>query len=226
MTDPDGSQARLPEQYQRRFGAEDESRHRVWKVLVDSYFQRYLDGVTSVLDMGCGWGHFINQVDVPDRHGIDLNPDVADRLDAGVHLHTQPANERWPLEDGALDLVFTSNFLEHLPDREAVMAAVAEAHRCLRPGGRLVAMGPNIRVVGGKYWDFFDHLVPLTDQSIVEVMELAGFEVETAYARFLPFTMVGKPPAPPLFVKVYLKLRPAWRLLGGQFLVVAHRRVT
>ena len=211
----------LPDQYRRRFEAEDESRHRVWKVLIDDYFQRYLDDVTTILDLGCGWGHFINQVDVPERHAIDLNADVVGHLDPEIHLHTQAANTRWPLESGSLDLVFTSNFLEHLPSPAAVSETLDEARRCLRPGGRIVCVGPNVRAVGGAYWDFFDHVVALTERSLVEALELSGFEIETAIGRFLPFTMAGKPAPPSLLVRAYLRCRPAWRILGGQFLVVA-----
>ena len=226
MSTPDAAGARLPKQYERRFHGEDTSRERVWRVLIDSYFSRYLDGVESVLDVGCGWGHFIDQVPVAERHAIDLNPAVADRLSPEVQLYTQAANDPWPLADESLDLVFTSNFLEHLPGPEAVMDTLAEAHRCLRPGGRIICMGPNIRVVNGTYWDFFDHVVALTERSMAEALELSGFETDSAIARFVPYTMVGKPPAPPALVRLYLRCRPVWRLMGGQFLVVAHRPAT
>jgi SAM-dependent methyltransferase len=213
----------LREQYRRRFATEDADRQKVWGVLIDAWFGRYVENVESALDLGCGWGPFINQVDVPIRYGIDLNPDAAEHLDAGVTLFTQPANHAWPLSDGSLDLVFTSNFFEHLPSRDAIAETLAEAHRCLRPGGRLVCMGPNIRHTGGAYWDFFDHLIPLTEKSLVEATDLAGFETEEVIGRFLPFTMAGKPAPPAAFVRAYLLLRPAWHILGRQFLVVARR---
>jgi hypothetical protein len=82
-------------------------------------------------------------------------------------------------------------------------------------------MGPNIRVAGGAYWDAFDHVVPLTERSMAEALELAGFETETSIARFLPFTMVDKKPPPSALIRLYLRLRPVWRVMGAQFLVVA-----
>ncbi len=213
----------LDDQYRRRFGSEDETRRRVWRTLIDSWFIRYVDETDRVLDLGCGWGPFINQITAAERYGIDLNPDAKNHLDRGVTLFEQRADEPWPLDDGSLDLVFSSNFLEHLPDRAAVMATLTEAYRCLRPGGRLVLMGPNIKHVGGAYWDFFDHYVPLTEASLVEATDLVGFHTDTAYSRFLPFTMVGKPPPPSVLVRLYLRCRPAWRVLGKQFLVVVSR---
>ncbi|GIU87638.1 MAG: hypothetical protein KatS3mg009_2153 [Acidimicrobiia bacterium] len=210
----------LREQYRRRFGSDDEDRRAVWAVLVDAWFSRYLRGADTVLDLGCGWGHFINHVDAPHRLALDLNPDARAHLDPAVELFVQEASQPWPVDDGSVDLVFTSNFLEHLPSREAITAALGEALRCLRPGGRIVCLGPNIRCVGGAYWDFFDHLVPLTERSLAEALEVTGFRTEEVVARFLPFTMVGRPAPPAVAIRAYLRCRPAWRLFGRQFLVV------
>lgn len=221
MNDESRPDNELGAQYRRRFEEENASRGRVWRALIDGYFVRYVRGSRSVLDLGCGWGHFINQIDVPEKHAIDLNEEASDHIDSAVSLYVQPANERWPIPDASLDLVFTSNLLEHLPGPMAVTQALAEARRCLRPGGRLVCMGPNIRAVGGAYWDFFDHVVPLTERSLAEALELSGFEIETVIGRFLPYTMAGRPPAPSYLIRAYLMMRPIWRVLGGQFLVVA-----
>jgi len=217
MADP------LPAQYRRRFGTDNESRQAVWRVLVESWFSRYVDGARAVLDLGCGWGHFINAVDVPHRYALDLNTDAREHLDPGVELLVQAASEPWRVPDDSLDLVFTSNFLEHLPDRDAISATLAEAFRSLRSGGRLVCLGPNIRYAGGAYWDFFDHVVPLTDRSLAEAVELAGFEVDEAIPRFLPFTMSGRARPPAALIRMYLRMPVAWRLIGRQFLVVARK---
>lgn len=215
---------RLSEQYRRRFDGEAEARNRVWRVLIDRWFSRYLLGAEAVLDLGCGWGQFINQIDVPQRFALDLNPDADEHLDRGVTLFRQPAEEPWPIPPGSLDLVFTSNFLEHVPDRDALLSALGHAYEALKPGGLIVCLGPNVRKVPGAYWDFFDHMIPLSERSLAEALALAGFEVEEAIGAFLPYTMAGKPPPPSVAIRAYLRLRPAWRVLGGQFLVVGRRR--
>ncbi len=207
--------------YRRRFESEQAARREVWRVLVRSWFGRYLVGVDSVLDLGSGWGHFINQVDVSHKYAIDLNPDARDRLDPGVELIAADALEDWPLEAGSLDLVFTSNFLEHLPGRQAVSSALDHAYRSLRPGGRLVCLGPNIRYMAGEYWDFFDHVVPLSDRSLAEALALSGFEIVEMIPRFLPATMAGRTVPPSFVIEAYLRMRPVWRVIGRQFLVVA-----
>ncbi len=93
----------------------------------------------------------------------------------------------------------------------------------LRPGGRLIVLQPNIRYVGGAYWDFLDHKVALTDRSLAEAAGIAGFTVERMIARFLPYTTKSRLPQHPALVRAYLALPIAWRLLGRQALMVARR---
>src|SRR5258706_16479280 len=96
-----------------------------------------------------------------------------------------PKSGRCRLE--ALDVVFTSNFLEHLPHKDAIRRTLLEVYRCLKPGGRFIAMGPNIKYVPGEYWDFFDHYVPLTELSLAEGLSNCGFGIERKVGRFLPY---------------------------------------
>ena len=84
-------------------------------------------------------------------------------------------------------------------------------------------MGPNIRFVGGEYWDFWDHYLPLTDRSLSEVLQIVGFRIERCLPRFLPYTMSrGSTPPLPL-VRLYLKWPWCWPLFGKQFLIIAER---
>jgi hypothetical protein len=84
-------------------------------------------------------------------------------------------------------------------------------------------MGPNIRFVGGAYWDFWDHHLALTDISLVELLEIQKFQMERVIDRFLPYTMVNHRSAPEFLVRAYLKVPPLWKFLGKQFLVIARK---
>ena len=217
------SPADLQRIYEQRFSRDLEYRQQVWQVLVAQVFQRFATPTAAVLDLGCGYGEFIRHIRCGRKFAMDLNPDAPRRAGPGVECFVQDCSAPWPLPDGALDLVFSSNFFEHLPDKAALGRTFDEAFRCLGRGGRLVAMGPNIRYLPGAYWDFWDHYLPLTELSLKEALENRGFAIERCHARFLPYTMAGGPRYPLLFLRLYLALTPAWRIFGKQFLVVARK---
>lgn len=213
----------LTQIYERRFKAVEDYRDRIWQVLINSFFCQWVRPEHSVLDLGCGFGEFINNVKAAERFGMDLNPATATKLSKNVKFLEQDCSELWSLPDESLDIVFTSNFLEHLGDKDAVKRTLRQVHRCLRPGGKIIAMGPNIRYLPGSYWDFFDHHVILTEKSLAEAFSITGFTVKSAIDRFLPYTMVGGPRYPLFLLRLYLKMPFLWWIKGRQFLVIAER---
>lgn len=222
MADVDKGTA-LRDEYRARFAGMDEYRLGVWRIICGEYLSRWISADAAVLDLGCGWGEFSNSVTAGRRYAMDLNPDAEARLPAGTRFLHQDCSQSWALADGELDVVFTSNFLEHLPDKAGIERTLAEAWRCLKPGGRLICLGPNIKHVPGEYWDFWDHHIPLTEASLAEVMMLRGFHIEQRIERFLPYSMsTGRTP-PLAFVRWYLRLPCAWRFFGKQFLVVGRK---
>jgi hypothetical protein len=56
-----------------------------------------------------------------------------------------------------------------------------------------------------------------------EGLELTGFSVERKWARFLPYSMSQGFTPPLVFLRLYLRLRFLWPILGKQFLVLARR---
>ncbi len=207
--------------YGKRFNAVTEYRRRIWRVLVDDYFQTMVPPNAVVLDLGAGYGEFINQVHATQKYAMDLNPELRQRVNSDVQVILQNCAETWPLEDASLDVVFTSNFFEHLPDKGALKRTFVQIHRCLKPDGKLIALGPNIRYLHGAYWDFWDHFLCLTDKGLCEGLENNGFEIVKSLPRFLPYSMTGHTEVPTALVKLYLRTPIAWRIFGKQFLVVA-----
>jgi SAM-dependent methyltransferase len=227
-TEPTPSSAReskgdLQREYARRFANQAQYRDDVWRVLTADFFQPLISRDDTVLDLGCGWGEFVNNIVAAKKYGMDLNPESRDRLARDVELLEQDASREWPLSSNSLDIVFTSNFFEHLRTKDDLRRTIEQIHRCLRPGGKLICMGPNIRYLPGSYWDFWDHYLPLTERSLAAMLELPGFHIVRSVARFLPYQMSGRPTAPLPLLRLYLRLPFVWPIVGRQFLIIARK---
>ena len=217
------TQAELEKIYSARFSGLEAYRNKVWSVLVKEFFSRWIRPADSVLDLGCGYCEFINNISAAQKFAMDLNPRARDRVSRPTRFIEQDCSVAWPLPDESLDVVFSSNFFEHLPSKAALEATLVEAYRCLKPGGHLIAVGPNIKLLTGAYWDFFDHHLPLTELSLSEALVMAGYKMDRASARFLPYTM-SQGFRPPIWtVRVYLRIPFVWQFLGKQFLVIARK---
>jgi SAM-dependent methyltransferase len=209
--------------YERRFAGREEYRLAMWRVLCRKVFSKWIFRDSSVLDLGSGYCEFINQIDAGRKYAMDLNPATRTHAADDVRVLLQDCSTEWQISPDTLDVVFTSNFLEHLPDKIALERTVQSAYRCMKPGGRLIALGPNIRYTGSAYWDFYDYYIALTDLSLIELLRKSGFEIECAQARFLPYTMANGRRFPSWVLKAYLLCPPLWSLFGKQFLVVARK---
>ena len=223
--DPPDVGARERAIYRERFSAaENEARDRIWQVLVDEVFQPMLAADATVLDLGCGFGEFVRHVKCARRVGVDINTLAADQLIAsGVEFHHGSIHRLEFLPDASVDLVFSSNVLEHMPDKHAVDAVLREAYRVLKPAGHIVLMGPNVRLLPGAYWDYWDHFVAISDRSLAEALRMARFTIVDQIAAFMPYTTKSAVPKAAWMVRLYLRCRWMWPLLGKQFLLRARR---
>lgn len=209
--------------YTNRFEESSAERDAVWQVLCADYFPRFVPRGATVLDLAAGYCEFINNIKCGRKIAVDLNPETRARADDDVEFFEASSTDLPAELDGQVDVVFVSNFFEHLDDKNELMSTLGEIHRVLRPGGNLIVMQPNIKLIGGAYWDFVDHSLPLTETSLREAFELSDFRVTFEKTRFLPYTMQSRLPAHPLLVKAYLRLPPAQWLLGKQTLMVGER---
>jgi SAM-dependent methyltransferase len=215
------SERNLTQIYEKRFSGHENYRNRVWKILIYDFFSKSIKSTDHVLDLGCGYGEFINHTKCEVRHAMDLNPKTKSLLDKKIIFHQQDCSESWEIAQNSLDLVFTSNFFEHLPNKESLDRTISEIKKALKPEGRLIAMGPNISVLNGKYWDFWDHHVALSDQSLCELLQIHDFTIEQSEAKFLPYNMVRVKERPLFLISLYLRFPFLWKIFGKQFLIVA-----
>jgi SAM-dependent methyltransferase len=198
-----------------------ERRDRVWKVLCARFFDQRIADDASVLELACGYGEFINNIDAGRKFAVDINPDAAGYVSPGVTFFNLAATDLDRVGREMVDVVFASNFFEHLNDKKECDEVLAAVNRTLKPGGKFIVMGPNIRYAYREYWNFYDHCLPLSDLSMAEGLRIAGFRIEENIPRFLPFTMHNNIPTHEILVRAYLALPVVWKLLGKQFLITA-----
>ena len=210
--------------YDLRFGERERSaKDAIWREIGRFLQRRYIPESSKVMDIATDAGYFIRNIRAAERWASDLRDTSASMPDGVRFIQSSGLSLDEAAPNDYFDVVFMSNYLEHLDSADTVIRQLRVAHRLLRPGGRVVILQPNIKLVGPAYWDFIDHSVPLTDESLIEAAAVAGFERRDVIRRFLPYTVKGRLPAHPRLVRIYLAVPFAWRLLGKQTLYVGER---
>jgi SAM-dependent methyltransferase len=207
--------------YQARFDpATIEAKRELWNVLVEQFLQQYIPTDAVVADIGDGYCEFINAVRCQKKYVVELNPDVTSYADPDVEIVISDAREISTLLDARVDVAFASNFFEHLPSKEVLFEVLAEIRRVLKDEGKLLIIQPNIKYAYREYWDFIDHHLPVTENSLGEALVATGYRVAECIPRFLPSSVSSSPSKSPKLLRLYLKMPPFWKIFGKQTFMV------
>jgi SAM-dependent methyltransferase len=194
-------------------------RQEVWNV-ISRHIHRAMGSPEIVLDPAAGRCEFLNVVPARERWGIDI-AEHSEFRDPGIKMIIGDALSV-QIPQTYFDGVFVSNFLEHLSSQQDVARLLVRLRQSLRPGGCIAILGPNFRYSWREYFDCADHTLALTDVSVAEHLYSAGFTIGEIRPKFLPYSFRSVLPASKALTGAYLRFPPAWRLLGRQFLVLAH----
>ena len=126
----------------------------VWQTLWRAYFRHRVPKNACVLDLGAGYGHFINNVAAHRRIAIDSWPGFACHLVPGVEAITGDVTDLSMIEDSAVDFAFASNVFEHLTQSQ-LASALLELSKKLAPAGTLTILQPNYRYAFRQYFGDF-----------------------------------------------------------------------
>lgn len=212
--------------YANRFDpSQQKAKLALWQVLIREFLQKYVPFNSTVLDIGGGYCEFINQIRANQKFLIDLNPDAKAFAHSNVNvlnLDILQEDKNYLVPEQKFDIIFTSNFFEHLRSKEDLIEVLAFCYSRLKVGGSLLVIQPNFKYSLKEYYDFIDHCLPITDNSLKEILQAVGYQIDELIPRFLPFTTKGRPSST-LLLKLYLKMPIAWYFFGGQMFVKATR---
>jgi SAM-dependent methyltransferase len=196
----------------------DKKREVLWATLCKSYFQRQIPEDACVLELGAGYGHFINNIRCAKRIAVDQWDGLKDHVPRDVATHIGKVTDLSFLEPGSVDFVFASNLFEHLTQAE--LSLVLEQVRTkLKPGGTLNILQPNYRFAYKEYFDDFTHMSVYSHLSLCDFLATQGFRVVDCKPKFLPLTVKSRFPVWPVLIQLYLAL--PFKPMGKQMLIRA-----
>jgi trans-aconitate methyltransferase len=192
-------------------------RRRVWREIV-RFVQKDAPFAQTVVELGAGYCDFINQFPAPRKIAFDLNPEMVPFAAPEVELRTSEATTLPGLQPQSTDLVFASNFLEHL--RQEELDILLPRIRCvLAPRGRLILIQPNYRLCADRYFEDPTHRTIFDDASIAKLLVTEGFRVIRLEPGLLPFSMRSRLPHWGCLTRLYL--RSPIKPMAAQMYVVA-----
>jgi SAM-dependent methyltransferase len=177
------SMAMLPHEYRVMFEIEQEYWwYRGLRVLIDQLLARYAssDGSTRILDAGCGTGKNLEMfLERGDARGVD----IAEQAIRFCRMRGIPAARalvasllELPFPNAYFELAFSFDVICNIQDD---VAAMAEIHRTLMPGGRMIAQLPAYQWLWSAHDVAVGHKYRYTAQDLRAKILRAGFQVES-----------------------------------------------
>jgi SAM-dependent methyltransferase len=194
-------------------------RRSVWRSIA-RYVQRDAPDVETLIELGAGYCDFINQFPAAKKIAFDLNPEMRAHVHPGVDLRVEDATALASISNESIDLIFASNFLEHL-EGEEIDSLLERCFEVLKPLGRLILIQPNHRLCAEHYFDDPTHRTIFDDATIGDWLGRHGLQVRKLVPGLLPFSMNDR--LPKSGVLTWLYLNSPWKPLAAQMYVVAEK---
>ena len=198
----------------------NKDRDVVWKEIV-RFLKPFLKDRHTILDLGAGYCDFINNVSAEKKIAVDISPELSLYAQKDVERVNSLATDLSKVGEATVDVVFSSNLLEHLSDQELTVC-LSEVKRVLKKGGLFITMQPNYRLAYKTYFDDFTHKKVFSDESLRGFLVAQDFTIIKYWKKFLPFSLKSRPsliPVHPWLVRAYLHF--PYKPFAGQMLFIS-----
>jgi SAM-dependent methyltransferase len=203
--------------FETRF-AHDARRELLWRTLYHHHFSRLISESDSVLDLGAGYGHFINNVAARRRIALDAWNGFVDYLRPGIEGRIGNVADLSFLAPASVNFAFASNLFEHI-SQEDLASVLYQLRTVLAENGTINILQPNYYYAYREYFDDYTHRTVYSHTSMCDFLEAHGYRVIECRPRFLPLTVKSRLPVSPLLIQLYLSL--PWKPMGKQMFIRA-----
>lgn len=210
----------IDDSYHSKRHVPDKRRQVLWESLVAFEFQKHIPTDGVVLELGAGYGHFINAVKARRRIAVDIWPGMMAHLARGVEGMVTDIAQLDALADNSIDYVFSSNCFEHVTQQK-LADCLNQLRRKMKPGATLNIIQPNFKYCPREYFDDYTHVSIYTATSLADFLAAHGFKIDRCVPRFLPLTIASPLPVWPRLIQLYLA--SPFKPLAKQMLISATR---
>ena len=198
----------------------DPRRRVLWRTLVTSFFQKQIPPNAVVLELGAGYGEFINSIKAKRRLAVDCWEGMLEHLEPGVEGLITSITQLNGVSDDLVDYVFSSNCFEHVSKNDLELC-LSQLQKKMRIGATLTIVQPNFKYCFREYFDDYTHISIYTARGFCDLLAANGFRITRCIPRFMPLTIKGRLPVHPLLIRLYL--HSPFKPLAKQMLISAVR---
>ena len=196
----------------------DAGRNKVWKAICE-YLSKYVPEGSTVLDLGSGYCDFINNIKARSKFAVDADRGSGEFCNEDVRFINQNVTDI-EFEENKFDIIFASNLLEHLTDKELDIL-LPKITKILKKTGKLILIQPNYYYTYREYWDDYTHKKAFSHHSLTDFISSKNLKILRVEKKFLPFTFKSILPKSYLLTTLYLNF--PWRPFAGQMLLIAEK---
>lgn len=183
----------------------DKKREILWKALYRYWLSKLIEKDFCVLELGSGYGYFINNIICRKKIAIDNWKGFLSYLKKDVRGIVADITDIDFLENDSLDFVFASNLFEHVSKNDLISCLTILKTK-MKIGATINILQPNYKYSYKEYFDDYTHETIYTDTSMSDLLESLGYKIIEKREKFLPLTLKSKLPVSPFLIKLYLKL--------------------
>ena len=169
-----------------------------------------------MLELGAGYGHFVNNVIARRRIALDRWEGFVNYLQPGIERRVGSVSDLSFLAPSSVNFAFASNLFEHITQEE-FSSVLRQLSKVLAENGTLNILQPNYYYAYREYFDDYTHRTVYTHTSLCDFLVANGYRVIECKPRFLPLTVKSRLPIAASLIRLYL--HSPWKVAGKQMFV-------